>query len=220
VPGPPDVELRDVRFRYRSTGPPVLDGLSLRLPAGGRVGIAGPSGAGKTTVAGLLLRFWDPESGSVLLGGLDVRRCRGEDVRSRFGVVPQRIHLFNGTLRDNLLLADGDADDDRILDACERAVLGGFVRSLPAGLDTRVGEDGMELSGGERQRVALARVFLRGAPVLVLDEPTANLDAETERKVLRAVDAFTAGRSLLVISHRPAALRLAGRVIALPAGPR
>jgi thiol reductant ABC exporter CydC subunit len=219
VSGPPDVELRDVRFRYRSTGPPVLDGLSLRLPAGGRLGIAGPSGAGKTTVAGLLLRFWDPDSGRVLLGGQDVRRCRGADVRSRFGVVPQRIHLFNGTLRDNLLLADGDADDSRLLDACERAVLGDFVRSLPDGLDTRVGEDGMALSGGERQRVALARVFLRGAPILVLDEATANLDAETERRVLRAVDAFAAGRSLLVISHRPAALQLAGRVIELT-GPR
>jgi thiol reductant ABC exporter CydC subunit len=216
VPAMPDVELRDVRFGYGAGGPLVLDGLSLSLPAGGRLGLAGPSGAGKTSVVGLLLRFWDPVSGSVLLDGRDAREHRSEDVRSRFGVVPQRIHLFNGTFRDNLLVADGEADDCRILDACERAVLGDFVRALPDGLDTLVGEDGLKLSGGERQRLALARVFLRGAPILVLDEATAHLDAETERRVLRAVEAFAARRSLLVVSHRPAPMELASRVIALP----
>jgi thiol reductant ABC exporter CydC subunit len=218
VPALPEVELRDVRFRYGAAGPLVLDGVSLGLPAGGRVALTGPSGSGKTTIVGLLLRFWDAGSGAVLLAGRDVRAYRGQDVRERFGVVPQRIHLFNGTLRDNLLLADGDADDDRILDACERAQLADFARALPAGLDTLVGEDGLKLSGGERQRLALARVFLREAPILVLDEPTANLDPETERRVLRAVDAFSAGRSLLVISHRPAALELAGRVVTLAGG--
>lgn len=218
--GLPDIELCRIRFRYRPTGPPVIDDLSLRLPAGGRLGIVGPSGAGKTTIVSLLLRFWNVESGSIIVAGRDVRSCRAKDVRARMGVVPQRLHLFNGTLRDNLLVADGEADDDRILDACERALLGDFVRSLPAGLDTPVGENGHELSGGERQRVALARVFLRGAPVLVLDEATANLDAVTERRLLRAVDAFAVGRSLLVISHRPAALALVDQVIALPGGPR
>jgi len=218
--GRPDVELRGVRFRYRPAGPPVLDDVSLRLPAGGRLGIAGPSGAGKTTVVNLLLRFWEAESGSVLLGGRDVRSCRAEEVRARFGVAPQRIHLFNGTLRDNLLLADGEAADDRILDACDQAALGDLVRSLPDGLDTLVGEDGLALSGGERQRVALARVFLRGAPVVVLDEATANLDAATERRVLRAVDTFATGRSLLVISHRSAPLELVDRVVVLPGRPR
>ena len=218
VPPVPDVELRDVRFRYAPAGPLALDGVSLSLPAGSRVAITGPSGAGKTTIVGLLLRFWDAGSGAVLLAGRDVRVYRGDDVRERFGVVPQRIHLFNGTLRDNLLLADGGADDDRILDACERAQLADFARGLPDGLDTLVGEDGLKLSGGERQRLALARVFLREAPIVVLDEATANLDAETERRIVRAVDAFSAGRSLLVISHRPAALELAGRVITLPRG--
>jgi ABC-type multidrug transport system fused ATPase/permease subunit len=137
-------------------------------------------------------------------------------VRSRFGVVPQRIHLFNGTLRDNLLVADGDAGDGRILDVCERAVLGDFVRALPDGLDTLVGEDGLKLSGGERQRLALARVFLRDAPIVVLDEATAHLDPVTEGRVLREVEAFAAGRSLLIVSHRPAPLELARQVIVLP----
>jgi ATP-binding cassette, subfamily C, bacterial CydC len=212
----PEVELQDVRFRYGATGPPVLDGLSFALPAGGRLGIAGPSGAGKTTVVGLLLRFWEAEAGRVLLAGRDIRRYRAEDARSRFGVVPQRIHLFNGTLRDNLLVADGDADDRRLLDACDRALLGDFVQTLPAGLDTVVGEDGLKLSGGERQRLALARVFLRDAPIVVLDEATAHLDAETEGRILRAIDAFAAGRSLLVVSHQAAPLELADRVISLP----
>ncbi|HXM58710.1 MAG TPA: thiol reductant ABC exporter subunit CydC [Candidatus Dormibacteraeota bacterium] len=220
LPRLPDVELEAVRFRYDPGGPPVLDGAGFALPAGGRLGLAGPSGAGKTTVVGLLLRFWDAGAGRVLLAGRDIRTYRGADVRARFGVVPQRIHVFNGTLRDNLLLADGDADDGRMLDACEQAQLGEFVWSLPDGLDTLVGEDGMKLSGGERQRLALARVFLRGASIVVLDEATAHLDAATERRVLRAVDAFAVGRSLLVISHRPAALELAGRVIVLPAAPQ
>jgi thiol reductant ABC exporter CydC subunit len=215
VPRLHDVELRGVRFRYGPAAPAVLDGVSLALPAGGRLGIAGPSGAGKTTVVGLLLRFWDPESGTVLLGGRDVRDYRAEDVRSRFGVVTQRIHLFNGTLRDNLLVADGEADDRRLLAACERALLGDFIAALPDGLDTLVGEDGLALSGGERQRIAVARVFLRDAPILVLDEATAHLDADTERRALRAIDAFAAGRSLVVVSHRPAPLELADRVVVL-----
>jgi len=216
VPLLPDVELRDVHLRYGAVGPVVLDNVSLELPAGGRVGIAGPSGAGKTTIVDLLLRFRDPDAGAVLMAGRDVRDYRAEDVRSRLGVVPQRIHLFNGTLRDNLLVADGDAGDGRLLDACRCALLGDFVAALPDGLDTMVGEDGLKLSGGERQRLALARAFLRDAPILILDEATAHLDVETERRVLEAVDAFAAGRSLLVISHRAAPLELASRVIALP----
>ena len=139
-------------------------------------------------------------------------------MRGLIGVVPQRIYLFNGTLRDNLLLADGDADDDRILDACRRAQLGDLVAALPDRLDTRVGEDGLKLSGGERQRVALARVFLREAPILILDEATANLDAATERRVLRAIDDFASGRTTIVISHRPAPLELADLVVGLPDG--
>jgi len=217
LPVPPpiqaDVELRAVRFRYEPARPPVLNGVCLELPAGGRLAITGPSGAGKTTIIGLLLRFWDPESGTVVLAGHDVRDYRSEDVRTQFGVVPQRVHLFNGTLRDNLLVAE--ADDPRLLGACDLAMLGDFVASLPDGLDTLVGDDGLKLSGGERQRLALARVFLREAPILVLDEATAHLDLGTERQVLQAIDTFAAGRSLVVVSHRTAPLELASRVMVL-----
>jgi ATP-binding cassette subfamily C protein CydCD len=180
----------------------------------------GPSGAGKTSVVALLLRFWDPSSGTVLLGGHDIGSYRAQDVRSMIGVVPQRIHLFNGSLRDNVLVADGNADDDAIVDALTRAGLGELLSTAPAGLDTRVGEDGLKLSGGERQRVAIARVFLYDAPILILDEATSHLDATTEDAVLDAIDGFARGRTTLVISHRAEPLRLAGgRVISLPGRP-
>ena len=216
-PTHPSLEFRHVRFRYEEGSPLVLDDLSFSVRPGERLGITGPSGAGKTTIVSLLLRFWEAESGGILLDGLDVRGFRAEDVRSLIGVVPQQIYLFNGTLRDNLLLADGEADDDRIAWACDRAEFGGFLRSLPDGLHTPVGEDGLTLSGGERQRVALARVFLKDAPIVIFDEGTANLDLATEARVLQSVRAFARDKTLLVISHRDAPLGLADRVIALPA---
>jgi thiol reductant ABC exporter CydC subunit len=215
VPERASLEFRDVEFGYEAGGPTVLEDLSFSISPGEHVAIAGPSGSGKTTVTNLLLRFWDAGRGSVRIGGADVRSLREDDVRARFGVVPQRIHLFNGTLRDNLLLADGDADDDEIVQACVRARLGSLLAALPDGLDTQIGEDGLTLSGGERQRVALARVFLKDAPVLILDEATANLDEDTESEVLASVRSFAEGRTMIVISHRPAALRLAGRFVTL-----
>lgn len=215
VPERGSLEFADVTFRFASDAPPVFDGLSFSIAPGEHVAIVGPSGAGKTTVTNLLLRFWEVEGGSVRIGGTDLRRLRGEDVRTVFGVVPQRVHLFNGTLRDNLLLADGDADDERIVEACIRARLGPFLSSLPDGLDTRVGEDGLTLSGGERQRVALARAFLKDAPVLILDEATANLDEDTETEVVASVRSFAEARTMIVISHRPAVLGLADRVVTL-----
>jgi len=217
LPSHPSVELRHVRFRYDERSPVVLDDLSLSLRPGEWLGLTGPSGGGKTTIVGLLLRFADAGSGAVLLDGVDVRRFGGEEVRARIGVVPQQVYLFNGTLRDNLLVADGGVDDTRIAQACDRAGLGPFVRSLPSGFDTLVGDDGLKLSGGERQRVAIARVFLKDAPILILDEATANLDAATESEVLANVRDFARGKTMLVISHRPAALELADRVFTLTA---
>jgi ATP-binding cassette subfamily C protein CydC len=214
-PAHPSLELRDVRFRYDERSPEVLDGVSLALGSGDRLGLTGPSGAGKTTIVGLLLRFWDAVSGEVLFDGVDVRRFRADDVRSLIGVVPQQVYLFNGSLRDNLLVADGDADDAKILDACARAGLRAFLRSLPRGLDTLVGDDGLKLSGGERQRVAIVRAVLKDAPILILDEATANLDAATEAEVVEQIDVFAQDKTLLVISHRPVALELADRVMTL-----
>ena len=209
------VAFRNVSFRYAPDAPPALTDLSFDLPAGARIGLVGASGAGKSTVVSLLLRFWDPDSGSIEVGGADHRDHRLEEMRAVFGVVPQHPYLFNGTFRDNLLLADGAADDTAIRAACERAQLGRFLTSLPEGLDTPVGENGLKLSGGERQRVAVARLFLRDAPVVVLDEATANLDGPTERALLRELDAFARGRTALIVTHRPAPLDLVDRVVRL-----
>jgi ATP-binding cassette subfamily C protein CydC len=217
LPTAASLELRHVSFRYDEESPWVLEDVTFEVQAGERLGLTGPSGAGKSSIVSLLLRFWEPNDGTVLLGGQDVRSMRAADVRSMIGVVLQRIHLFNGSLRDNLLLADGDADDERITEALRRARLGEFVVSLPAGLDTHVGDDGLKLSGGERQRVALARVFLKDAPILILDEATSHLDAATEADVLEAVDAFALNRTVLVVAHRAEPLRLAGLVTSLPA---
>jgi ATP-binding cassette, subfamily C, bacterial CydC len=219
-PAHPSLELRHVRFRYDERSPDVLDDVNLTLGAGDRLGLTGPSGAGKTTIVGLLLRFWDSGRGEVLLDGVDVRRFRADDVRALVGVVPQQVYLFNGSLRDNLLVADGDADDEMILDACARAGLRAFLRSLPRGLDTLVGDDGLKLSGGERQRVAIARAVLKDAPILILDEATANLDAATEAEVVEQIDVFARGKTLLVISHRQVALGLADRVMTLGSASR
>jgi ATP-binding cassette, subfamily C, bacterial CydC len=215
LPERASLEFHDVGFAYEPGDPAVLEDLSFAIAPGEHVAIQGPSGAGKTTVTNLLLRFWNAGEGAIRIGGTDVRSLRGEDVRTLFGVVPQRVHLFNGTLRDNLLLADGDVGDDRIVQACVRARLGPFLASLPDGLDTQVGEDGLTLSGGERQRVALARAFLKDAPVLILDEATANLDEDTESEVLDAIRSFAEDRTLIVISHRPTVLGLADRVVTL-----
>ena len=209
------IELEDVTFGYTPASAPVLNGLAFSMAPGDRLGLVGPSGAGKTTVVNLLLRFWEPDEGRILIDGADVRDHGADDVRALFGVVPQHPYLFNGTLRDNLLLADGHSEDADILGALDRAGFGAHLSTLPSGLDTRVGENGMQLSGGQRQQVAIARVILRNAPMLILDEATANLDARTERAVLAELDAFARDKTLLVLSHRPAALELVDRKIEL-----
>ena len=215
VPATPSLVLDGVRFRFAPDTAWILDGLDLALAPGERLGLTGPNGAGKTTTLQLLLRFVAPVDGVYRIDDRDAGAYAADDVRARFAIVPQDPYLFNGTLRDNLLLADADADDDRIGAACERAQLGRLLGRLPDGLDTPVGEDGMRLSGGERRRLAVARVFLRDAPILLLDEPTADLDRATERDLLAEIDRFAQGRSLVMVSHRPAALDLVSRVQAL-----
>jgi thiol reductant ABC exporter CydC subunit len=212
-----DVAFEGVSARYGPNEPDVLDGLSFRLDPGRRIALTGPSGSGKTTVTNLLLRFLDPEQGRVTIAGRDLREYRQEDVRSTFALAGQDAHLFDSTIRENLLLARRHATDEDLMRALEQARLAEWVASLPQGLETLVGEEGMQLSGGQRQRLVLARALLSRAPVLLVDEPTAHLDPVTAEAVVRDVLTAADGRSVLLITHRPEGLDLVDEVVELPA---
>jgi ATP-binding cassette, subfamily C, bacterial CydC len=207
------VALEDVRARYAPGERAVLDGVSLRLEPGCRVALVGPSGAGKTTVVNLLMRFLDPEAGRVTIAGRDLRAYRQEDVRRAIAVSGQDSHLFSASIRENVRLARPEASDSDVVTALRRARLWEWVAGLPDGLDTGVGEEGRELSGGQRQRLVLARALLVGAPVLVLDEPTAHLDPRTARALVHDVFAAAGDRSVLLITHRPEGLELVDEII-------
>jgi ATP-binding cassette subfamily C protein CydC len=211
------VTLEGVTARYAPDGPNVLEGFDLALPPGRRVALVGPSGAGKTTVTSLLLRFLDPVAGRVAIDGRDVRDLRQEDVRGAFALAGQDAHVFDSTIRENLRIADQEATDDELLDALGRARLREWVEDLPEGLDTLVGEDGARLSGGQHQRLVVARALLADAPVLVLDEPTAQLDPDTAEALVTDVLEAADGRSVLLITHRPEGLDLVDEVVSLPA---
>jgi thiol reductant ABC exporter CydC subunit len=216
--GPFVVALEGVRARYEDGEPPVLDGADLRLEPGRRVALVGPSGAGKTTVANLLVRFLDPEAGRVTLAGRDLREYRQETVRRSIAVAGQESHLFSTTIRENVGLGRADATDEEIEDALGRARILDWVRSLPDGWHTLVGEEGRELSGGQHQRLVVARALLADAPVLVLDEPTAHLDSATATRLMNDVLEATPDRATLLITHRTEGLESMDEVLVLEDG--
>jgi ABC-type transport system involved in cytochrome bd biosynthesis fused ATPase/permease subunit len=204
--------------RWDPAGPDVLSGIDLSVPAGRRVAIVGPSGAGKTTLAMVLLRFLDPSAGRVTLAGTDITSLDGDTVRGIVGLCAQDAHVFDSTLGENLRLARREATDEQVRSALRRAGLLGWVEGLPAGLDTDVGEHGVRLSGGQRQRLSLARVLLADFPVLVLDEPTEHLDEQTADELTRDLLAAAAGRTVLLITHRRAGLDQVDEVVRIEAG--
>jgi thiol reductant ABC exporter CydD subunit len=215
---PPAILFEDVRFTYDAARGPALDGFSLALPAGATVALVGPSGAGKTTAAHLLLRFLEPGEGAITVDGSPLAALAPEDWRRRVAWVPQRPRLFHGTVRENVTLARPGASAAQLAEAAARARLDVVLTGLPRGWETPVGEGGERLSGGEGQRVALARAFLKDAPVLVLDEPTAQLDPESEAAVVDAIEELRKGRTVLLVAHRLTTVTRADRVALVARG--
>lgn len=216
--GPVTITLETVTFSYPGTARPALDRVSFDIPTGSKVAFVGPSGAGKTTIAQLLMRFWDPQSGRILMNGSDLPQYRLDELRRNIALVAQDTYLFNDTLRNNVLIARPDAGDVALKRAVRQASLGDLLAVLPNGLDSPVGERGMSLSGGQRQRIAIARAFLKNAPVLILDEATSHLDAVNEQAIHTALEQLQASRTTLVIAHRLSTVRDADYIVVLDQG--
>jgi ATP-binding cassette, subfamily C, bacterial CydC len=207
-----------VSFAYAREEEAVLRSISFTVPPGGRLAIVGPSGAGKTTIVQLALRFHDPATGTIRLNGEVLSQYALRDLRATLGLVSQDAYIFNATLRANLLLARPAATDDELIAALERARLRDCLDTLPNGLDSWLGEHGERLSAGERQRLAIARVLLQEAPVLLLDEPTANLDTLTEEEVLDALDVAMRGRTTVMATHRLCRMERMHEILVLDGG--
>ncbi|NCO85547.1 MAG: ATP-binding cassette domain-containing protein [Rhodobacterales bacterium] len=214
-----DITFEDVVFRYPSRpGVSALDGVSFTVRPGETVALVGPSGAGKTTIIQLLLRFYDPQEGTIRLGGTDLRAMARGAFRARIAVVPQDPVIFADTARENIRFGRPAATDAEVEAAARAAAAHDFLMALPEGYDSYVGERGVMLSGGQRQRIAIARAILRDAPVLLLDEATSALDAESERAVQDAVERLSAGRTTLIVAHRLATVKQADRILVFEAG--
>jgi ATP-binding cassette subfamily B protein len=211
------IRFENVRFKYE-TDRTILDGLSFEVPAGKMVAIVGPSGAGKSTISRILLRFYDVAGGRVTIDGQDIREVTQTSLRAAIGVVPQDTVLFNDTIQYNIRYGRPDATEDEVLDAARLAQIDGFIKALPEGYQTMVGERGLKLSGGEKQRVAIARTILKGPPILMLDEATSALDSHTEKEIQDALDRVSRNRTTLVIAHRLSTIVHADMILVLEKG--
>jgi ABC-type multidrug transport system fused ATPase/permease subunit len=217
VPPRGEIVFQHVSFGYEPDRQ-VLKDISLSIPYGQKVALVGPSGAGKSTVTQLLLRLYDPDQGTILLGGVDLRHCNGPDIRQRFGVVPQDPFIFRTTIRENLCVARPDSSEAQIRTACEQANAWEFIARLPLGMETRVGEGGSSLSGGQRQRLAIARALLADPDYFIFDEATSALDTVSEHLVQHAMETCVSGRTALIIAHRLATVKNCDRILVTDGG--
>ncbi|NCA70756.1 MAG: thiol reductant ABC exporter subunit CydC [Sphingobacteriia bacterium] len=213
-----DIQFKGIHFSYPGAATPAVSDIHLSIPQGSRAAVVGVTGSGKSTLFNLLLRFWEPDAGDILIGGHSIRQFQGEDLRRHIAVVSQQTHLFNTTIRENLLIAAPTATPEAVESACRIAQIHDFIGTLPDGYGTWVGETGVRLSGGQARRIAVARALLKDAPILLLDEPTEGLDAATERDLMQALDRLMAGRTVLLITHRPAGLDWVDQVLVLDQG--
>lgn len=212
------LSFHEVSFRYSASSTFALRDVTLQIPTGSVVAVVGPSGSGKSTLVNLALRFWDPDAGSITMSDIDVRDLPLTTVRSEVSVVSQRTHLFNVSVRENVLLGRPDASWEEVEEACRRSAIHDFIVDLPDGYDTEIGEMGVRLSGGERQRIAIARALLADAPILILDEATSELDLATEAEIQATLADLMVGRTTLVIAHRLSAVVDADHIAVLDHG--
>jgi len=213
-----NIEVENLCFTYQIQNPFVLKDISFTLKEGEKLAIVGPSGAGKSTLLQLFLRFWDYQHGSMKIGGKELKSYNVQKLRDMIGVVSQQTYLFNASIRDNILLAKPDASADEFKQAIKNAELEIFIKELPEGEDTQVGQNGYALSGGQRQRIAIARALLKNAPLLILDEPTVGLDAQTEKLIMKTIEKLMAGRSTILITHRLTGLAAMDQIIVIESG--
>ena len=210
-----EIEFKDVSFSYVKGEKEILHSLNLKIRKGGNVALVGPSGGGKTTLCNLIPRFYEAESGEIMLDGKNIKDITLRSLRSNIGVVAQDVYLFSGTIRDNLIYGKADATDEELIEATKKAGAHEFVSALPDGYDTYIGERGVKLSGGQKQRISIARVFLKDPPVLLLDEATSALDNESEKLVQESLERLAKGRTTLTIAHRLTTIRNADEIVVL-----
>ena len=212
-----EILIKDLCFSYDHTSP-ILSNLSMTVPAGKTVALVGHSGSGKSTLLNLVTRFFDPVSGSILIDGRDIRTVKLSSLRQHFAIVSQDISLFNDTIKANICYGDPDAPNEKIIEASKNAAAHDFIKQLPNGYDTEIGENGVKLSGGQRQRVAIARAMLKDAPILLLDEATSALDSESEKAVQKALQRLMHDRTTIVIAHRLSTIQSADMIYVLEEG--
>ncbi|WMM26896.1 ABC transporter ATP-binding protein [Tissierella sp. MB52-C2] len=211
------IEFKDVSFSYNNGENTVLANLNLDIEPGKTVALVGPSGAGKTTLCHLIPRFYETNSGEILLDNMDIKDIKIKSLRKNIGLVQQDVFLFTGTIRDNIVYGDPEASDEEVIEAAKKARIHDFIMSLPEGYNTFIGEKGVKLSGGQKQRISIARLFLKNPPILILDEATSALDNETEIMIQKSLEELSRGRTTLVIAHRLSTIKNADEILVLTA---